>query len=316
MVDAVIQEKKVPKAKRERSPSFPFIPLSTAIKRLIEFEETHGRHPTPAKHTGKAWGMKGWTSQAQQTLAALKAFGLIDYTGSGDDLMASISDDGRTYLRAQQDGIKKDVLKRVALKPKNLAKYFSLWGSDRPLDAVCLDKLVLKDGFTDAAAKLFLAVYDSTIAFAGLSDADTVASTDIEDDEEPSTPSSVAVGDMVLVEVDGVLLFKEAKRVDQIQEYEGENWVFLEGEKAAVKMEHLIIQPAAPATRQPLPPMRNLLPPPPPADSLAASWVEERLIDDGGEEIKIHYRGEPSRERYEFIRDYLAFKIARLEKAK
>ncbi|WP_421914761.1 hypothetical protein [Mesorhizobium sp.] len=160
------------KAKRERSPSFPFIPLQQAIKRLMEFEATFGRHPTPAKHTGSAWAMKGWTSQAQQTLAALKAFGLVEYAGSASDLTASISEEGRTYLRAQQDSIKAEVLKRAALKPRVIAKYFSEWGPDRPLDAICLDRLVLKDGFTDAAAKLFLNVYDSTIAYAGLGDSD------------------------------------------------------------------------------------------------------------------------------------------------
>lgn len=163
------------KVKRERSPSFPFIPLQQAIKRLQEFETTFGRHPAPAKHTGSAWGMKGWTSQAQQTLAALKAFGLVEYTGASQDLTASITDDARTYIRAQQDSVKAEVLKRVALNPKAIAKYFGDWGSDRPPDAVCLDRLVLKDGFTESAAKLFLNVYDSTIAFAGLTDSDKIA---------------------------------------------------------------------------------------------------------------------------------------------
>lgn len=161
-----------PKLKRERSPSFPFIPLQHTIKRLLEFEATFGRHPTPAKHSGSAWGMKGWTSQAQQTLAALKAFGLVDYAGSGTDLTAFITEDGRTYLRAQQDSIKFEVLKRIAIKPKAIGKYFNEWGADRPPDAVCLDRLVLKDGFTESAAKLFLNVYDNTIAYAGLADSD------------------------------------------------------------------------------------------------------------------------------------------------
>jgi hypothetical protein len=166
------QEARPPKAKRERSPSFPFIPLQQAIKRLQEFEGTFGRHPAPAKHTGTAWGMKGWSSQAQQTLAALKAYGLVDYSGSAADLSASISDAGRTYLRAQQESVKAEVLKQISLKPKAIAKYFSEWGTDRPPDAVCLDRLVLKDGFTDGAAKLFLNVYDQTIAYAGLADSD------------------------------------------------------------------------------------------------------------------------------------------------
>ena len=111
------------KAKRDRSPAFPFIGLKSAIDRLVAFEAYFKRHPAPAKQVGVAWKMKGWTSQAQQTLAALKYFGLLEYQGSGANLTAAISDDGRTYLRAQQDSVKKAVLKRLALKPKNISAW-------------------------------------------------------------------------------------------------------------------------------------------------------------------------------------------------
>ena len=42
-------------------------------------------------------------------------------------------------------------------------------------------------------------------------------------------------------------------------------------------------------------------------------WKEERLVDDKGEETFLSYKGEPSLERYEFIRDYLEFRIKRLK---
>ena len=164
-----------PKPKRERSPSFPFIPLQTAIARLAAFDRYSNRHPVPAKHSGAAWGMKGYTSQAQQTLAALKSFGLIEYQGTKESLTASITEEARTYLRAQQQSIKQEVLKRVALKPKELAKYFGLWGVKRPPDPVCLDLLVFEGGYTADGARSFLIVYDNTLAFAGISDSEKVA---------------------------------------------------------------------------------------------------------------------------------------------
>lgn len=235
---------KGPKAKRERSPSFPFIPLAGAIKRLGEFEEYFKRHPAPAKHSGKAWGMKGWTSQAQQTLAALKSFGLLEYSGSGDSLEASVSEDARTYLRAQQDSIKQEVLKRVALKPKNIAKYFALWGADRPPDEVCLDQLVLKAGFTDSAAKLFLQVYDSTIAYAKLSDSDKSAATDLVDDdgEEEELPPrpQVKVGDYVQWTSNGVDQFKPVRKVTRT---DGDH-AFVHGSTTGISMSELTVVPA------------------------------------------------------------------------
>jgi hypothetical protein len=174
------------KPTRERSPSFPFIPLKTAIERLTEFEAKFGRAEPTADRSYLAWGMKGDTSQAQQTLAALKAFGLVQYKGAGPKRLVSISEDGRTYLRAQQESVKKEILKRIALRPKWVGHFWSQWGADRIPDEIRLDTLVLSHRFNENAAPTFLKVYDETIAYAGLSTFDKVigvkaAETDLDD---------------------------------------------------------------------------------------------------------------------------------------
>ena len=128
--------------------------------------------------------MKGHTSQAAQTLAALKAFGLVDYKGSGDARAVSVSDQGRTYLRAQQEEIKREVLKRAALRPKWMAYFWPTWGQDRPQDAICLDLLVFTHKFNPNAAPGFLKVYDETIDYAKLASSDKVTLVDNGDDEE------------------------------------------------------------------------------------------------------------------------------------
>lgn len=172
------------KTMRERSPSFPIISLKSAVERLEKFEATFGRHPAPYKKAGMAWGIKEGSSQANQILAALKAFGFLDYQGSGNERQAFISEMGRTYLRAQQDNIKKDVLRKAALKPKQFAKFWPDWKSDRPIDPVCLDELVLTHGFNDNAAPTFLRVYDETMAFAGLTDPDKITDDFDEDGDD------------------------------------------------------------------------------------------------------------------------------------
>ena len=178
------QTSKAPKKPRDRSPSYPFIPLKTAIERLEAFESYFGRHPAPFKKAGLAWKMKEDSSQANQTLATLKSFGLIEYKGSGSDRSVVLSEDGRTYLRAQQEGIKKEILKRVALRPKAIARFWPTWNADRPPDAVCLDDLVLKHKFNDKAAPVFLKVYDDTIAFAELSSSDKVGPVDEDESDD------------------------------------------------------------------------------------------------------------------------------------
>src|SRR5438874_2249590 len=115
--------------KSDRSPSFPFIPLGTAIERLVAFEKYAGRHPIPAKKAGAAWGMKEQSSQADQTLAALRSFGMVEYTGTGAAREASITEQGRNYLRAQQEETKIEILKTAALRPRVIRQKWAAWGA-------------------------------------------------------------------------------------------------------------------------------------------------------------------------------------------
>src|SRR5690348_6399621 len=108
-------ESQIP-AKRDRSPAYPTISLKTAAERLATFDEYFKRHPAPVAKVGLAWGMKSSSSQASSTVAALKAYGLVDYQGAGAELKANVSEEGRTYLRAQQPDIKREVMRRAALK--------------------------------------------------------------------------------------------------------------------------------------------------------------------------------------------------------
>ena len=168
-------ETREPRAQRDRSPSYPAIPLGSAIERLVTFETYFKRHPAPLNKVGLAWGMSAKGSQSDLIMAALKSFGLIEYEGPANSRQAVISEDGRTYLRAQQDAIKKEVLRRAALRPKSIAMMWGIWGSDRPPDPVCLDTLTLKHGFSDRGAPLFLKVYDATIDYAGLGESDKIS---------------------------------------------------------------------------------------------------------------------------------------------
>jgi hypothetical protein len=175
------------KSPRDRSPSFPFIPLQSAVERLTAFETTFGRHPVPVEKAGPAWGWKEKSSQADQTLAALRSFGLIEYQKINGRRQVVLTEEARKYLRAQQDTVKKQVLKQSALRPKIVRQFWTSWGPDRPSDPIAIDQLTLENGFSDAGAKNFLRVYDATISFAGLSDSDKVMPPDPVDDavDEP-----------------------------------------------------------------------------------------------------------------------------------
>jgi hypothetical protein len=175
-----LHELEITKLPRDRSPAFPFISLAVAIDRLTEFNIKFTRHSVLTTSIGSIWGMKDGGSQASQTLAALKYFGLVNYYGSGINRKVSISEDGQTYFKAQQDEIKKNLLKKFALNSKEISKFWELWGADRPPDNVCKDVLVLENGYNKTYAPRFLDVYDETIKFAGLSVTDKTKPTNEE----------------------------------------------------------------------------------------------------------------------------------------
>jgi hypothetical protein len=108
-------------------------------------------------------------------------------------------------------------------------------------------------------------------------------------------------------EADGVLSFPKALRVRKVVEDQGHKWVFVDGIESAFLMTEAIVEAKGQAALTTLTPPRLAM------DELPAEWREERLLDETGEEIFVRYKGEPSKERYEFIRDYLDFKLKRMK---
>ena len=170
---------------RHRSPAFPVVPLETALERLAEFEEHYKRSPARPEKVGEAWSIKN-KAYADRIAAAPRYFGLLEYQGSAKDRSIVISDEGRKYLRAHQEETKQEVRKAAALRPKKIADFWSVWGTDRPADAACLDDLIQNHGFSDGDAQDFLKVYDSTIAYARLSDSDK-APPDLQESQKEAT---------------------------------------------------------------------------------------------------------------------------------
>ncbi len=230
-----IQKATAGKGGRERSPSFPFVSLKVALERLVAFEDHYKRGPATAETIGSVWGMKVGSGNVAQTLSALKAFGLLDSRRSVSGSEITISEDGRTYLRAQQENIRREIVQRIALCPKQIQSHWERWGSNRPKDAACLDDLVLKEGFTPDGAATFLRVYDSTIAYAGLVDSDKIngaLGTRIDSNEEkppeienPSPAPAAKVGDYIQWTSGGVDQLSPAGRVTRVAEDGSYLWV-------------------------------------------------------------------------------------------
>ena len=207
------------KSKRDRSPAFPQVPLGEAVERLVSFEKHFGRHAPPLDKAGAAWGLK----QVGDILASLRYYGLIEYIGDGDLRQAAITEDGRNLVRAQQASVKQQILRKAALKPKEIAKFWSIWGADRPPDDMCLDELIMRNGFSERGAPLFLRSYDAAIVDAGLA-----PSGKIETDSAERTTTEPTVDDTRNDAPPLPALRKPPPSTKEISIMEGERVVFTE----------------------------------------------------------------------------------------
>jgi hypothetical protein len=168
---------------RDRSPAFPVIPLETALGKLAEFQGHYRRTPARPEKVGEAWGIKA-KAYADRVAAALRYFGLLEYQGAGKERNVIVSEMGQKYLRAQQEELKREIIKAAALQPKQMAKHWNDWGSLPPADAVRLDNL-MDEGFSESGARDFLKVYDATITYANLSDSDKATLVEGGNEDEP-----------------------------------------------------------------------------------------------------------------------------------
>ncbi|MET4174772.1 hypothetical protein ABIB99_005878 [Bradyrhizobium sp. LA6.1] len=164
------------RSRKERSPSFPFISLSKAVDRARTFYDAHRRNSARLATIAETWGYAPASSGLQQTVAALKSYGLLEDVGRGQDRRIQLSDLAHRILHDTRPGAKESSIREASLRPRLFAEYAEKWLPNRPSDNHCLSELHLDRGFTQAAAQMFLRGFDETVTFANLKNEDSLSS--------------------------------------------------------------------------------------------------------------------------------------------
>ena len=185
--------------KRGRSPSFPFIALERAIERAGTFAEHFKRFPTRDSDIAPKWEYKPTSSGYLQTLAALKAYGLLEDAGTGKDRKVQLTDLAWRLLFDQRSGERERAIHEAGGKPKLITEYLEHWRDGRPDDSHCISELTFDRGFTEGAAKKFLSVFDATKVFANLGKSDKV----IERDQDKTLEANLLGDDMTDLQLGG-----------------------------------------------------------------------------------------------------------------
>ena len=178
-------KKSDPRFARHRNPSFPYIALRIAEERVQKLIDAgFERHPARFENVVIALGYPVKSSAGLQTIAALKAFGLISDTGKGASRKIEVTNLAKRLLKDKRPGVREELLRESALTPSIIREHFEVWGPHRPPDSECLSELTLEEGFNDEGAKKFLNVYDSTLNYAKVSDSNQIADDGMEDNVE------------------------------------------------------------------------------------------------------------------------------------
>lgn len=152
-------------SKRVRSPSFPFISLPEAVHRARELYDAERRNLVHPDVAVAHWGYARSSSGGKQTIAALRAYGLLE------DLRGELRlTDRAQHILVREPGSteRNDLLRQAALSPPLFSKLWERYGADLPSDKSLRSWLVLELKVNERSVEELLRSYRETLTFAGL----------------------------------------------------------------------------------------------------------------------------------------------------
>jgi len=188
------------KKPKTRSPNYPSVGLEKAVESAASMYADYKTHPVPVLLLHEKWGYKKGSGIANQVVAALKAYGLVDVTGIADDRKLMISKDGQRIVGNAPD--RSALLKKAALAPKIHQEVLGNFGErGLPADDLLRQYLVWErpegQRFNPETVSEFIERFRSTLTFAGVTSLDTIDGTgggnEIEDEDDLET-ANLATG--------------------------------------------------------------------------------------------------------------------------
>lgn len=166
------------------STRFPFINLEKAIGRAKQLYDADQRgREMPISAAFDVWGYSEKSSGGFQTIAALKMYGILRDSSSGDSRKIALSEAALRYFRDEREEEKKKLARDFALIPKLIHSLWLTWHASPPADTIARSHLKAERGLNDQGARSILAIYKENLAFAELKAGDKVAPVELEKEE-------------------------------------------------------------------------------------------------------------------------------------
>jgi hypothetical protein len=151
---------------RARSKSYPAISLREAVSRCQALYDKDGWTETLAETAGVHWGYSGLNGGSRPILSALKQFGLIEYSGAGDNLKVKLTDIAKRILRPLEPEERTVAVAEAMNSPKlyaSLYQKFSDW--NLPSDQTLAARLEREEGIQPRALKSLVTDIKDSVAY-------------------------------------------------------------------------------------------------------------------------------------------------------
>lgn len=255
-----VEEKK----KRFRSPPYPMFDLGKAVDRVEALYSKAQHHTVGVNVLAEAWGMKSGDGKVWRAAAALIQYGLLSDSGTGKSRKFQLSDTAKRIVLDKAPGSERRAaaLKDAALKPMIHKELFDRFGTTADLsDSVVTTYLTIdreeagEAPYNPNAADEVLGTFRDTLAFAGVTDSDTVdaGSEDMEAGGNevyvPPVLPDIQIGDLVKWTSGGIDQF-ESRKVSWVDD-DGK-FLRVIGSNTGIPMSEVTKVTAAPAPKPPV----------------------------------------------------------------
>ncbi len=231
-----------------RSVSYPFISLEEAVGRARVLWENEGKNFAYVSAAVSHWGYAPKSSGGRQTVAALKAFGLVEDQGESEGRQIRLTERALDILLEPDQSKKMQALRAAAISPKVYGELLNKWvASELPSDPTISAFLLREKDFNRNAVADFIKDFRANIAYSGLADSLKMPPTTSPPTfSEPPLPSPIRIGSYVQWEPNGVWQFSEPRKVTGFSD-DGD-YLFVEGSLTGVPLNEVTVMSEPSAT--------------------------------------------------------------------
>lgn len=292
-----------------RSPSYPNMALDDAISLVAKIEKLYRQSPVDREVAAKLIGYSSLSGPAAKSLAALASYGLVERAGKGE---MRVTARARAILHPDNLQERRDGLVAAAFDPSLFHQLRERWPDMIPPEDGIMTYLN-RQGFNQSAIRPAMRAYRDTLLFLeqeGAHDGQSDTPTDKSESatmqsDTSATQGKPRVGDLVEIEIGGVLMPPNPARVRALSEDQA--WVFVDGEVAGIAIENVTVIERSieePATTKAPPTLPLTDPNPDPQQGAPAGYRSETFDSDEGE-IRITWPSNLSPQSVEDMKDWL-----------